>query len=142
MFELKLQGHPSLYQKAIEVPKHEDVTDLIRAMFEIMVSNNGAGLAANQVGSLQRVIFVQTENLKQVFINPKITKRYSSRKQSVERCLSHPGAEVKIKRANRIIVEGFDEAWRPVKLNLTGFNAFVVQHEIDHLNGINIVRKS
>lgn len=141
MYELKLQGDPNLYLKAQEVTQDDEVTDIIRAMFEVVTKHEGVGLAANQVGVLERIILIQTAGFRQVFINPKIVKRYPGKGQSREGCLSHPGVEVKIKRTKRIVVEGFDEYWRPIKRNLVGLPSYVVQHEIDHLNGINIVGK-
>ncbi len=139
MMHIRKQGDPILKTVALEVPEGENVNELISAMFLTMRKNNGVGLAANQVGELKRVIVIGIDGFQQEFINPVITKRYGNKGKSVEGCLSFPGQVVKMKRYKRIIVEGFDRDWQPIKRKLKGFTAYCVQHEVDHLNGITIV---
>ena len=136
---LVYKGHQALNTIAAEVSYREDVTLLINLLWANMTQHRGVGLAANQIGLLQRVIVVHTVAFKQAFINPIITKRYGGQTTSCEACLSFPELyNVPMVRSRQIIVEGFDENWEPVKRKLKGLAAMVVQHEVDHLNGVTI----
>lgn len=86
----------------------------------------------------KRIIVVNVNQLKQEFINPVIVKTRGSKTLSVESCLSFPGIQVKMWRYKDIIVEGFDRDWTPIRRKLKGLNACVVQHEVEHLDGITI----
>ncbi len=136
---LKSSMHPALVSTAILVEHGTNETKLLDAMWALMYSSKGAGLAANQVGILKRVIVVHAKGFKQEFINPVITKRYGGKTMSREGCLSYPGLEMRISRYKNIVVEGFDGNWNPIKRKLKGLAAYCVQHEIDHLNGKTIV---
>lgn len=127
----------ALSQVCKDVKQGEDVKYLTDEMFAQMRNNNGAGLAANQLGVTKRIITVATDHLFSVIINPVLSDgRYP--KQSSESCLSFPGMSKKVARFNRITVTGFDENWKPITKKLKAFTAFVVQHEVDHLNGITL----
>lgn len=139
---LKKGGAEELKQVAIEVPHGEDVKPLIAEMWSIMRAHKGIGLAANQVGVLQRVIVVSTTGFTGAIINPKVTKWSGSLKRSTEGCLSYQGRKVSVKRDNIVVVEGFDQNWKPIKKKIRALSAFCVQHEIDHLNGLTIDRYS
>lgn len=133
------QGSPSLSAVCREVsPEAPHINLAINAMWETMYANKGIGLAANQVGLLDRVIIIDVNGLRQVFINPIITKKFGGTAMSREGCLSFPGVIVKKLRYKRITVEGFDQDWNPIVFKLKGLNAYCVQHEIDHLNGVTI----
>lgn len=138
MMTIKKKGNPILKQVAEEVPEKENVIDLIHTMFLTMRAYNGIGLAANQVGELKRIIVIGNGGFQQAIVNPVISKRYGKKGVSREGCLSYPGKVVKIKRYKHIIVEGFDQDWQPIRFKLKGVNAYTVQHEVDHLNGITI----
>ena len=135
---MNLNDRSVLYRVAEKVNKDDDVSSLIVNMIRIMQDNKGIGLAAPQIGISKRVIIVGTNNLRLVIINPIITKRKLGTTLSEEGCLSFPGLLKKIKRDKQIVVEGFNESWEPVKRKLRGLDSFIVQHEIDHLNGITI----
>lgn len=136
--ELNLNNRSALYSVAKEVPSGENVIQLIREMIKIMWDNNGIGLAAPQIGVSKRIIVVNTNNLKLIIINPKIVERKLGQTISKEGCLSFPNLFKEIKRDKMIIVEGFDTYWNPIRRKLRGLDSFIVQHEIDHLNGITI----
>lgn len=121
---------------AEEVPHGEDVKTLVNDMRKTMIEAGGIGLAANQVGILKRIIVLKTPKFKGAIINPMITNNTKDRINSNEGCLSFPGLIVDRKRFNKITVEGFDENWKPIKVNVNGLSSFCLQHEIDHLNGI------
>lgn len=135
-------NHSVLYEVADPIPQDEDITELYRAMMKIMVINNGIGLAAPQVGISKRLIVFRLGNVPKTIINPIITKRKLGKMRSMEGCLSFPetikGERIQMSRDKQIVVEGFNEYWKPVKLKLRGLDACVIQHEIDHLNGITI----
>jgi len=135
--QLVLKGHPSLYDRAHEVQPEEVVSELVKGMWITMSENGGCGLAANQVGILKRVIVVSVGKLNQVLINPVIVKR-DGKSRGMESCLSFPGMKVSKIRSKKIVVNFFDEERNLKVLKLKGIEARCVQHEIDHLNGINI----
>jgi len=135
--KLKREGSEVLSQVAQPISLNENVSEMLLGMWAVLRQHKGAGLAANQVGVLKRIIIVNTKGFAGVIINPVITKRRGN-KRSVEGCLSFPGKRVTMTRSSIITVVGFDEKWQPVKKKLRGFSSFCVQHEIDHLNGITI----
>lgn len=136
-YELQIEGSSdTLTQVANDVPYGENVDKLLTAMWIIMRDYQGIGIAANQVGSLQRVIIINTNGFVSEIINPVITKYSDNIKLSTEGCLSVPKKQAKIRRPVMVIVEGFDKKWNPIKKKVRAIQAFCVQHEIDHLNGI------
>jgi peptide deformylase len=140
MNNLNLDNRSKLHLKAAEVPMNEDVSELIHVMWDVLKNSEipAVGLAAPQIGASQRVIIINMPGVKLILINPKITRRRLGTVRNKEGCLSYPGLFVKMKRDKQIIVEGFDLLWNPVKHKFRGLESYVVQHEIDHLNGITI----
>ncbi len=138
MLSLVSPRSSKLTMRAQEVADKDSVTLLIGAMWAVMYHNKGIGLAANQLGQLDRVIVVHANGFKQAIINPIITKSYGGKTLNREGCLSFPGLQTKVIRHKQIIVEGYDANWKPVKRKLKGLAAYCVQHEVDHLNGITI----
>ena len=119
----------------------EDLQTLIDDMIETMYDEPGVGLAAIQVGSDQSVIVydvTQTEGkrLAEALVNPLIVFREGSVISEDEGCLSVPDFRADVKRDAHIRVEGLDRQGRPVRLDADGFLAIVLQHEIDHLDGV------
>ena len=116
---------------------------LAEQMLETMREANGVGLAAPQVGVLQRLFVVEVpedeenDEPAQTFIlfNPKIIKGRGEQ-IGYEGCLSIPGYIGEVARRERITVEGVNETGSPVRLKAEGYLARVFQHEIDHLDGI------
>jgi peptide deformylase len=108
---------------------------LIQNLKDTMIANNGAGLSAVQIGCLSRVFVTRSET----YINPVILKCFDEKISIVEGCLSIPGVEVLVKRPSMITVEFTREnGERPIKI-LSGLEARVFQHEMDHLAGVLIV---
>jgi len=132
------KGFPTLKQVSEIVEHGSDVSKVVNELRDELSKTTGIGLAANQIGSLQRIILMNCNGFMGVVINPVITKRSGKIKNSTEGCLSYPGKQVKVKRDNQIVVEGFDENWHPIKKKCKALTAFCVQHEIDHLNGVTI----
>ena len=112
-------------------------------MFETMYNAHGIGLAAPQVGIAKRVFIVDTsiieekniDPLKEVFINPSITKVSEDISSDEEGCLSIPFIRGNVPRPNSIIISYFDREYKQQHHSFLGFNARVIQHEYDHLEG-------
>ena len=131
--------NPKLREVAEPIDKFtpEIMTDLAQ-MFQLMLKNGGAGLAAPQVGINKRLIIVAVPGWQCMLGNPEII---SFRGQQIddEACLSVPKVKVLIYRAQDITVRGLNEQNKIVEIKVSGFIARVLQHEIDHLNGKLIV---
>jgi len=132
---------PFLLKKAAFVSRVDDkVRELIRDMFETMRAASGVGLAAPQVGVGKRVIVVdvspvEKESAPVALVNPEIVESMGM-EEGTEGCLSLPGVEGVVPRAEFVLVKGLDEQGRPVQFPARGFLARALQHEIDHLDGI------
>lgn len=136
---IRLYGNPILRRKSREVKEMSgDIQKLINNMAKLMYKNKGIGLAAPQVGILKRVIIADVGDGLVSLVNPKILWRQGKDTMS-EGCLSIPGINLEIKRSKEVIVEGIDKEGEKVQLGAMGFLARVLQHEIDHLDGILIV---
>ena len=141
LLEIKLFGCPTLRRKCEPVA---EVTAEVRAladnMFETMYDAEGIGLAAPQVGVLQRVIVVDVTSQDpssppMVLINPEVVEA-DGQVVGEEGCLSIPGVAGDVKRAQHVCVKGLDREGQPVELTLSDIAARVTLHEIDHLDGI------
>lgn len=126
-----------LRQKAAEITKVGKKQQLLADdMMRIMRKANGVGLAAPQVGVLQRIIVIAPLDFKPMaLINPVVVKSEGEQTGS-EGCLSIPGLYGDVKRAEYVEVDCLDRRGREITLELEGMPARVVQHEIDHLDGI------
>ncbi len=138
MLKIRKNPNPVLSQVAEAVEAGDGIGELLDSMWETMYLSKGIGLAANQVGELKRVFVMHANGLKQEFINPVITKRYSGKSTSKEGCLSFPGINVPVVRDNRVVIEFLDRDMKLCKRKLNGLAAFCAQHELDHLDGITI----
>lgn len=132
---------PVLVAKSAPVPRVTDaVRELVRDLFETMRQAKGVGLAAPQVGVLKRVIVVDVSPAEAgkpalALVNPEIVGR-RGRVEGTEGCLSIPGVEGVVPRAEWVAVRGLDENGNPVRVEATGLLSRALQHEIDHLDGI------
>ena len=132
-------GDPVLRQPARPVTRiTAETSRLIKKMTDIMKEANGLGLAAPQVGSSTRIIIYDALEGEgpRVLINPKILSMSGEQLEPKEGCLSIPGLQGVVKRASELRVRGYDEKNRPVARRVNGLEARVIQHEIDHLDGI------
>jgi peptide deformylase len=117
-----------------------DILGLAKDMIETMVKNNGVGLAAAQIGKNIRMFVANREfSPKQIFINPEICKISKKTETIEEGCLSFPGMYKKIPRAKTIKIRATDENGKEFKLKAKAMLARIIQHEMDHLDGILIV---
>ena len=113
----------------------DDIVELVEHMEQIMRAANGVGLAAPQLGILQRVFVYDAGDGFQAIINPKILQRKGAQ-IGIEGCLSLPGLQGEVERANEVVVKGIDQYGKPVRIRGEGLTARVIQHENDHLDGI------
>lgn len=132
---------PFLLRKASAVGKVDEKTrELVLDMFETMYAASGIGLAAPQVGVGKRVIVVdvtpvEKESAPLALINPEIMERMGC-VEGTEGCLSIPGVEGVVPRAETVLVRGLDPQGNPFQVRAEGLLARALQHEIDHLDGI------
>ena len=132
-------GEPVLRQVAKPVTRINNETQLlVRRMIDTMRDANGLGLAAPQVGVSTRVIVYDPLDKKgvRVLINPVILSMSGEQWEPEEGCLSIPGLVGKVKRAQEIKIKGYDERNHPIVRRVSGLEARVIQHEVDHLDGI------
>jgi peptide deformylase len=108
----------------------------VESMKETTIKNAGAGLSAQQVGALWRVIVIQTEKGPIELLNPVIVKASKEKEVLEEGCLSFPGFWLKIKRPKEVEVRARDIEEGEVLISAKGLQSRIVQHEIDHLDGV------
>jgi peptide deformylase len=129
--------NPILRQKAKKVHRFDpSLQKLVDDMFETMHVSNGVGLAAPQIAQSIRVFVAEYEGQKVAMFNPEIIKA-EGEERGPEGCLSIPGyVGENIRRATNIVVKGLDVRGKPIRVNAEGWFARILQHEIDHLDGI------
>jgi peptide deformylase len=129
--------NPILRQKAKKIHHFDpSLQKLADDMFETMHAANGVGLAAPQVAKSIRIFVAEYEDNKVAMVNPEIIKR-EGELLGTEGCLSIPGyVGENIRRAEKVVVKGLDVRGKPIKVKGEGWFARVLQHEIDHLDGI------
>ncbi|HOZ36638.1 MAG TPA: peptide deformylase [bacterium] len=113
----------------------------LKDLAETMYVADGVGLAAPQVGQSLRLIAVDMEGEAQIMINPKITKKSWLQTTAEEGCLSVPKFYGPVKRHKKIAVEFFDKKGQPQKKSYRDIEARVIQHEVDHLDGVLFIDK-
>lgn len=129
-----------LRQKAEPIETiNKDIKRLINDMADTMYLNDGVGLAAPQVGISKRVIVLDIGDGLESLFNPMIIEKSDEEESIEEGCLSLPEIHVHVSRPSRIVVRGKNERDKWVRVEAEGLLARVLQHEIDHLNGLLIV---
>jgi peptide deformylase len=137
-------GDPILKKKAEPVTEFgPELKKFLEDMLETMYANRGVGLAANQVGVLKQAIVIDASTEEQTVIytlaNPKVTEFSKEKGEYEEGCLSFPGIMENIHRPAHVVVKGQDWDGKELTVDGSGFLAVVLQHEIDHLNGITFI---
>lgn len=134
--------HPTLRNKSENIDlQRSDLKDIISDMWETIYDARGAGLAASQIGLNLNLIVVDEEIhpgeiFKGVFINAKILNYIGYLNEMKEGCLSFPGLSINVLRPISIEVEWYDENLIYHKEFFSGITARILQHEIDHTNGV------
>jgi peptide deformylase len=140
---IRQYGDGVLRMKAREVDSFDsDLGRLIERMTALMHEANGVGLAATQVGVLRRLFVFVDEGEDRVLVNPVITKSSSDTEVEDEGCLSLRNVLVPVERPKAITIEGLDASGERIELELELASARVVQHELDHLDGVLIIDRT
>jgi len=137
--QIVLHPNPLLRIQANPVPHvGKNERRLFKRMLRSMRQWNGVGLAAPQVGYSLRMIVTEAKGETMVLANPTILEQ-TGMDRMVEGCLSLPGRQVNVARAATIWVKALNEDGKSVEFKQAGLLARIVQHEIDHLNGMLII---
>lgn len=141
--EIRTFGDPVLKSRATPVDKFdESLEQLVEDMLETMREYEGVGLAANQVGRLKRILVAALEGEEYVIVNPEINETGDESEKDVEGCLSIPEIQVEVERPTQVTISGQDRSGAPVRLEAEGLLARILQHEMDHLNGVLILDRT
>lgn len=153
MLEIKMAEDKFLYQKAADVREDEFGAELDAKLSEMavhMYTNRGVGLAGNQVGDLRRILVADlgwvndkkygVELIKMV--NPKIIEYSDETWNAEEGCLSYPGLPQRVIRATTIAVEFLSPFGEKQVAEYTGWQARIIQHEMDHAEGITLYTRA
>ncbi len=143
VYQIVTIGDEILREKAKVVTKFDDrIIKLLNNMMETLKMEDGVGLAAPQIGVSKRVIIAFKEDEDKIIevINPEIISSLGE-ECGEEGCLSVPGKVGLVKRAKDIVVSGQNAKGESIEYNASGMFARIIQHEIDHLNGILFVDK-
>jgi peptide deformylase len=135
--QIRQYGDPVLRMRAADVESFdEELARITGRMTELMHDADGVGLAATQIGILRRFFVCTLDGEDRVLVNPVVTPVGDETEADDEGCLSLGSIRVPIERALRVEVEARDATGEPVSLSLDGMDARVVQHELDHLDGV------
>lgn len=138
MLKIITHPHPILRKKSLPVNDifDSEIQKLIPKMTKTMLTKDGVGLAAPQIGKNLRLIIMRHQDDNLIMINPKITKKSWFKEWGEEGCLSVPGKYGEVKRHKKIKLEFNDEKNQKKIATFSGLSARIIQHEIDHLNGV------
>lgn len=143
---LKIITHPNpiLRQKAAPIKdvSSSDIQKLIPELAELMLKSDGLGIAAPQVAKSIRLIIVRYKDDNLALLNPKITSKSILKEIDEEGCLSVPNVYGQVKRCKKITVKYLDPQGKLRKMTGQGLFARVIQHEVDHLDGILFIDKA
>lgn len=140
-------GHPVLRAECVDVePGQNDLKQLVADMFETMEASEGVGLAAPQIGKNLNLIVIDADVLgdefpecrgrRLVLVNPEMDVLEGEKVTRAEGCLSVPGLSENVTRVEHILLNWLDEDFVEHEEEMTGFLARIVQHEMDHLDGV------
>ena len=138
-------GDPVLRSRALEIDRFDDaLVEEVRRMGRLMHDAYGIGLAATQVGVMHRVLVYRTELEGSVaaLVNPVLEWSSKDKETSEEGCLSLPGVSVEVERPVHVRVRALDERGAPILVEASGLEARVIQHEMDHLDGVLILDRT
>lgn len=135
LLDIRVFGDPILRQETLPVSEVTDeLRGLIDDMYETMYAAKGIGLAAPQVGRIERLTVIDVEDAAYVLINPEIVERTGTSKAE-EGCLSIPDIYGDVERAARVVVRATGRDGKPFEVEATDLLARCMLHEIDHLHG-------
>jgi peptide deformylase len=135
--QIRQYGDPVLRMRAEEVEAFDaELRKVSERMIDLMRDAEGVGLAATQVGILRRFFVFTLEGEERILVNPVVTTLGDETGVDSEGCLSLGPVRVPVERSEKVRVEAKDVSGKPVALELEGYPARVVQHELDHLDGV------
>lgn len=141
--EVKTFGDPVLKTRAAPVKDFdESLARLAEEMLATMREYEGVGLAANQVGRLKRIFVAALEDREIVLANPVIEEKSGVTGKDLEGCLSIPGVQLEIERPLGVTLSGQDITGSTVRVEAEGLLARILQHEVDHLDGLTILDRT
>ncbi len=147
-YEIRTFGDPVLKSRATPVKDFDESLErLAEDMMRVMRENEGAGLAANQIGRLKRIFVAAYEEEEGevhefAIVNPVIEERSEASERELEGCLSIPQIPVEVERSCAVTVSGKDPSGAPLRVKAEGRLARIFQHEIDHLDGVLILDRT
>lgn len=116
---------------------NDDIVRMAQEMVDVMIAGNGIGLAGPQVGRLERIFTLKIgDEDPMVFINPEITATSADLSSYEEGCLSIPGQYADVERPGELQIQAWNTRGRPFTIEASGLLSTVIQHELDHLNGV------
>ena len=142
--QIRQYGDPALRLKANDVADFDDdLRRLVDRMVTLMHEAQGVGLAATQVGILRRLfVFEPDEEGPRAIVNPVVVESADELATDDEGCLSLQGVRVPVERSTRVVLEGKDPNGEDVHYELDEYGSRVVQHELDHLDGVLIIDRT
>jgi peptide deformylase len=143
--QIRQYPDPVLRMCAHEVEQFDgELAKLVERMTKLMGEAAGVGLAANQVGILQRIFVFQptAEDEPRALVNPEVVERSDETEPEDEGCLSMQGVLVPVERSIRVTIAARDAEGEEQRLELEGMAARVAQHELDHLDGVLIIDRT
>ena len=142
---MRKYGDPSLKSRALTVERFDDaLVEEVRRMGQLMHDALGIGLAATQLGVMHRVLVYRVEPDAPVaaLVNPVLEWSGTEEEALEEGCLSLPGVLVDVERPIHVRVRAFDEHGEELTIEASGLEARVIQHEMDHLDGVLILERT
>ena len=141
--DIRVIGDPVLREHALEVTTFDrSLRKLAKRMIRIMHDAPGVGLAAPQIGVLQRLLVYNVDDDPKVLVNPVLDEFSEEIEEIDEGCLSVPGVTMPVSRPVSLRVRALDAAGEPLEFQAEGLEARVIQHEFDHLEGVLIVDRT
>jgi peptide deformylase len=144
--QIRQYPEPVLREAARPVEEFsDDLRALVARMTRLMDDANGVGLAGNQVGLLRRLLVYRPDREDaeaRAIVNPQIVERSDETESDEEGCLSLGPLRMPVERNVRVSVEAKDENGDPVRVDAEGLEARILQHEIDHLDGVLIIDRT
>jgi peptide deformylase len=141
--EIRVIGDPVLRERAAEVQVFDrGLRKLAKRMIRIMHDAPGIGLAAPQVGVPERMLVYDVDDDPRVLVNPRLDELSDETEESEEGCLSVPGVTMPVVRHLRVHVRAQGTSGEPLDYSAEGLEARVIQHELDHLDGVLIVDRA
>src|SRR3954447_9771815 len=138
-------GDPVLRSRALEIDRFDAaLVEEVRRMGRLMHDAYGIGLAATQLGVMHRVLVYRTEMEGAIapLVNPVLEWASKEKESAEEGCLSLPGVVVEVERPVHVRVSALDERGAPIVVEASGLEARVIQHEMDHLDGVLILDRT